>query len=900
MHHRLKVAALLALTSACVTSSDVDSDSQASSLGLRSLFADASKLDVSDLTRASVVLATSGLNDNLTAGSNGISFVAPTVYATAAQPNRVLPGNMEVRGLNTIVSGLGARFGEYELSTQVNAARLRHLEKGDDKYFVESGFALKAGVANHWRFNTQGFLAGEGVDLGFDAGVTLSSRIIVATPDQHLKTLLEAPVQALKETRGFIYPRSIQEIEAMKPGEMFALRGAGKLGANFGIGVPLLFANPAGPLTYQIVASAGVAGVIQGNLDVQLVRLEGDEVVVDVGVEKGKGLSFRAGIADHFGIKGLCDDGQSCLRAINLGVTKVDLAKLVERAIENRINEYLSFSLSGGTSESSSRVSLSRFRFHLSEGNREEVEAALKQTLMFDMRLAQALYNRDLKKDSPPVVAEFDVVRSATTSTRDFGFEVLGMNIYHRAFVEKKGTFVVQTPTGRKSILFESVHKDSGWFQTDHGFTRTGISTQTLDPKSPERFRSEANLFVQTAVGDRHMDNDLIIDSADAVISSLAGSKALEAIDQAGNEIQRLVWNKCGQDVRFDEKCNVELLDSEEMMKLKAQARDALAPHLTSLPPDFQYMVNEAAELRLALLSVGITTGSFGANGPSASFTFDMRLDDGALAKLTSQSKDAYVAALTEYLSVVGAKRGKEIQGGVFANIDRQMARNDAQRKWKEQINVMGDVFEARAKEYRQVADVEAALPDVLKDRPFDAYPLSVRFKVERDNAPAYTTAVAESASTERARLAAALYDALVDAAKKLDDLPHYKENAALFPLVALVSPDHLDVGTALRAEAKDTFWHDRTRYQKVGFGAQTGKCAERPSNIPGLGPTLICQAASAPIPRTIVSEQLSLACAGKERGESCSVPANARATGANSAIVEGGMFDIDAIIHAN
>ena len=49
------------------------------------------------------------------------------------------------------------------------------------------------------------------------------------------------------------------------------------------------------PHDYRVVVSAGVSSVIGGQLDVQLVRLAGDEVVVDVGVENGRGVSFHAG-----------------------------------------------------------------------------------------------------------------------------------------------------------------------------------------------------------------------------------------------------------------------------------------------------------------------------------------------------------------------------------------------------------------------------------------------------------------------------------------------------------------------------------------------------------------------------------------------------------------------------
>jgi hypothetical protein len=190
------------------------------------------------------------------------------------------------------------------------------------------------------------------VSLGFEASTELVSRVILAA----------------KNMRGFIYPRSVADVRGMKPGEMFALRGLGKLGGNFGLDAAILVAEPTGGLAYRVVVSAGVSGVVGGQLDVQLVRMKGDEVVVDVGVESGKGVSFHAAIREGWGVKGICEDGIRCLRPVNLGVGEVDLSRLGERAVEKRLNSYLSFRIEGEAANASSRVSLSRFRFHLDAG----------------------------------------------------------------------------------------------------------------------------------------------------------------------------------------------------------------------------------------------------------------------------------------------------------------------------------------------------------------------------------------------------------------------------------------------------------------------------------------------------------------------------------------------------
>lgn len=660
----LSLVALSAAACAAPTDDEADS-SEAAVTELKAYWADAKRLDLGDLSRVAVGFASDQLNDQLAGGSVGVRFDAPVVFAAHAEPNRVLPDGSEIKALDTVVSGLAARFGEKELGTEVNATRLRHLDASRDDYYVESAFSVRGGIRHGWSFDASGLMDGAGVALGFDANAELTSRVIVAAPNDKIGTLLGAPLTAVKEMRGFVYPRSVEDVRKMKPGEMFALRGLGKLGGNFGLGAPVLVAEPTGGVAYRIVVSAGVSDVIGGQLDVQLVRLEGDEVVVDVGVENGKGLSFHAAVRDGWGIKGVCDDGQRCLREVDLGVTKVDLARLVEKAVEKRLNSYLSFKVEGGAGRASSRVSLSRFRFHLDGGDRDEVARALEQALKFDIRLAQAMYNRDLDRPEPPVSAEFDAVRASTTSTRNFGFELLGMNVYHRAVVKKEGSFVLQTPEGTRAILFDSIHKDGGWFQMDHGYTRTGIAAQTLDARNPESFRSEANLFLQTAVGDRHMDDDIITDNVDALLLGVAGRQVVETLDRFGNQLERTVWERCPAErdqerntTKWDEECNVRLLDDPAMKSLKAEGLAAIEPLVADLPADFQKLVRDAANVRLTLQSVGIHNFD-AAKGPNASFTLDARFDDRALAILTSRSKAEYAGALREYLTAVYANRQK-------------------------------------------------------------------------------------------------------------------------------------------------------------------------------------------------------------------------------------------------
>ncbi len=829
----------LALLAACAAPSDDEAASSQEELrALDAYWADAKKLDLSDLTRLAVGFGTDALNDQLTVNVGparaGVRFEKPAVFAATAERNRLLPDGAEIKALDTIVSGLAARFGESELGTQVNKTRLDHLARSADDYFVESAFSVNAGLAHGWNIPARGFGSDVGITLGFDANAELGSRVIVATKDAGLQALLSSPLAAVKNMRGWLYPRSLDDVRSMKPGEMFALRGAGRLGANFGVGAPLLVAEPTSALTYRIVVSAGVAGVVSGNIDVQVVRLPGDEIVVDLGVENGRGVTFSAALRDGWGVKGICEDLKPCLRPVELAGKKIDLAAAVERAIEKRMNDYLTFKVEASAGISSQRVSLSRFRFHLDRGDRTEVSKAFEQLLKFDLRLAQALYNRDLDQAAPAVTADFDAVRAATTSTRNFGFEVLGMNVYHRAVVDRRGTFTVQTPDGARAVLFDYLNEQGGWFQTKHAFTRTGLSAQTVDARDPKRFRSDANLFVQTVSADEHMDDDFVVDSVDALLLGVAGKQVVETLDRFGNSMQEELWRRCpvqesGNGQRsWNEACNLALLDDPGFTGMKRRGLAAIEPQIARLPEDFKALVRKAADVRLTLQSVGIPDWQQN-GGPKASFTMDMRLDDKALDALTSKSKDEYKAALREMLIAgrVPRQDATSPEGkAYFARI--------YDGEWSGVIQQMADRFEARSGAYRRIVEAEKLLPQVLSGKRYVPSPIGLKFTVTADDRQLVESAVLRGTSHDRALAAAALFDALYDAASGLQGAALHPEHAAAFPLLALVPPSSLEVAMKVDAEVKSNWFNPRKRYTKAGF--RSVAAAAKGADVTSLG----------------------------------------------------------------
>jgi len=825
-------------TVACAAPGD-DGESTEAAVSLSDLkvrFGDAKKLDLTNLSRIAVGFAAEELKDAL----EGNGWSAPKVFAAQAEPSSVLPNRLEVKSLDRIVTGLAGELGESELPTRVMAVRLAHLKKGQDKYFVESDFTGQLKVDRDVTVGAEGFSDTQ-VRLGIDVARGIKSRVVLASDDQKIGDITSAMGTAAKSLRGFVNPRTLEDIAKMKPGEAFGFKSFGRLGGNLNLGVPLLVADPS-TLVFRVVASAGVAGVVSGEIDVEIVKISDDEFVVDFGVEKANGWTLQAGINDEWGIKGLCEspDGSKfrCLDVMRFDSGKtVDLRKIAEKAVARELNKFNTIAINASTGKENQRLTVSRFHFHPKRGNKAEVEKAFQQAVYnFDMRYAQALAARDLGESNAGIEKPFDAVRWVSTAKRNFGAELFGIDIFHKAVVEKTVSFSIDTPTARKTILADVVHTDrSGVFVNDWRFARTAVAAQTVDLRDPDIFKSEANLFLQGAIGDPHMTDDVIIDSHDATLFAIGGPKLVETLDEFGNQMSRLVWSTCPtvetqrsggpRNNRpptrvVDEQCNVRLLDNPEMTRLKTAGLQAIEPVIAEMSPQYQALAREAAKNRLSLQSVGIHN-SDGNRGPTASFTFDARLDEAALAAVMSRSKADYQAAVNNYATFMRGNRSAE-----DAVLDRQVIAREVDDKWAEDIAKMADTFERHAVLYRDHLAVERLLPQALAGIRFLAQPLGVTYD-KKDNVSDIESPQITTLAQRRSEEIQALFDDLQNDAKGLtrrqalifkrhDALS--PAHAAAFPLIALAPRSNVQLAFSLRADSKSDFWTGPARYQKAGF----------------------------------------------------------------------------------
>jgi len=759
---------------------------------IRSLWADPKRLDLGDLLSVVAGFATDELNSKLVTQYGRLKLGDPRLYALADRAQN----DLTLGNLDTLASGLAARFGERELTSEVNAVRRDYLRQSPGAVFGESFFQIDSSVGHNWSLATGG-LQGVTASLGFDLGARLEARVIAAYRGE-LSATVGAPLQAIRDARGFVLPRTLADIKSMQPGESFVLAGHGQIGLNFGVGVPILVAHPASWITYSLVLSAGLRTVLQGDVDVQLVRLGADQVVVDVGIENATLLSARLALDDAWGVQGLLKS------SISLGPINLNLGRLVEKALQDKLNATLNLiSARAENASAGSRISVARVRFSLDADGAEDgpLARSLAQMLRGDIRLAQALANRA----QPGVMSEFDLSRSGVSSTSYAGIDLFGMSFF-REVTRSDGSVTIQTPGGARTILFNSLHKASGWFFSSHGYTRVGLSGLVFDPKrpGPEGVQSEANLFLQIEEGDAFMERDKLLDHLDGVILGLAGPDALSAIEGPGNQLERTVEAACPNSQAFDP-CRVNVLSDPRVIQLRQDGMAALEGKLGALEPGQADLVRTAGRLRLTAQA---TYEPHAAEvGPQTSIVLDYRLDEGALKKLLGTRTGVDLqAALVGYLDAERITRQDSPQD--IASDRAQMASRN-----RDTLSWLGGVWDDYAARYQKLLAVEGASIGGLGG--VGPRALEIRFTVDNANSPVYEQATSRSVSQARAQTATALFDRMMSHAGALG--PHAEQSLA-YALLAMTPAAQADVRLDIKMDLSDNWAQSFEQYRAAGY----------------------------------------------------------------------------------
>ncbi len=785
------VALMTASGVACVGGDDVGS-SASDITELKDLYRDFRNLDLADLLSITAGFATDELNDLLEVSDYGQLELQPTELYALGQDAQ---DDLTLNDIDALVSGLVARYGERELTTEVNLVRRNHLQQSSDDVYGESAFAIGAG--HGWGHKVAGFDDGD-VFIGFDASATLEARVIQAASSE-ASAHWQSPLAAAKEMRGFVLPRSVADLMALKPGESYALRGSGRLGVNLGVGVPILIAA-VDAVSYNLVLSAGVRALLEGEVDVQVVRLEGDEIVIDVGVEQTSVRQARVAMHDGWGVHGLLESH------VEIGGISLDLGRLVDKAVQRTLNKKLSLvSAALEKTNNHSRISVARFRVSLSAAAPgSPLEIALQHALRADLRLAQALSNRS----EPGILAEFELTRSGVSTTSYAGIDLLGMSFF-RKVQAGEGTIVVQTPGGARSIFFESLHKESGWFFSSHGYTRVGLSGMVFDHEHPDGAQGEANVLFQVVEGDKKMERDKLLDHLDGIILGVAGEPALTAIEGPANELERFVEVYCPNSEAFDP-CREEVLDTPTVKQLRQEGIDALAAATQDIDEGPRQLVLAAGELRLTAQATYEPKATWA--GPRTSIVVDYRLDDLALGRaLLDHDASDFQAALLAYLRAAEIDR---IDGPSEIAADREEIGQDA----AELVDEASAVFADKRNRYGQIVATERlelqAHPELGE---LGSSAIEIRFPVDSDNAVVYEEAVSRSLAQARAHVATDLVDELIAVTNQSGTSKH-PEQLTAYTLLALTPATSLDLRLDVDLDVSDTWEQDFTHYRTAGY----------------------------------------------------------------------------------
>ncbi len=473
--------------------------------------------------------------------------------------------------------------------------------------------------------------------------------------------MYESPLAALQALQGFVLPRSLEEVLKLKAGSSVTLRGGGGLGVNFGVGVPLVTGVMAEYLTISTRLSAGARAALTGNVDVQLVRGEGGDVFVDVGLSRQQVRHFELAVESGWGVEGL--------PALELEIAglKVNLADVLKRSLERQLNDQLApLDARASNSTSEGRLSVARFHFDLLSATREQ-EQALAQTLKGDLRLAQALANRP----GSGVAQLVDLNKEYERDANYLGFRFLSMRFFTSESLNQ-GVVHIDENGVNQELLFSELEQEGGWFFTERGaIWRQLTSTRTQNGR-PIDAQNNARLTLRER--DRFLTKDQILDHVDPLLAYFVGfDGAFREVGAFTDALSTFADEGCGyrpsNDASYQERsawdtCVANLPMDARYQALVSAAREAASGLSPRVPEDFADGFSSASEVtrRLVDLKVGLSgihdTPNVGLSGPKGALVSQVRFSDDALHGLMSEdAPERLRVALRDVLAMMHSDR---------------------------------------------------------------------------------------------------------------------------------------------------------------------------------------------------------------------------------------------------
>ncbi|MBU0549938.1 hypothetical protein KKB55_19755 [Myxococcota bacterium] len=667
---------------------------------LQDYYDDMRALDLNDLTALGVGFATDKVNDAL-----GVApFVDISLGETAffGDPDEVF-GRVTVTDLKSLKAGLTEGLGEHAFATRVNALRAETLARTDAQVFAESSFKIRASEGLEWSMTAEALVG----TVGFNGGGDLEA-ILIAPYAGNLEAVWQNPLALLQDLRGFILPRSIEDLKAMAPGESLALRGQGGLGFNLGVGMPIIIGTVLDYVTLHARVSAGARVSLKGTLDVQLVRGAEQLVYVDVGLSKVKLQHFSLGVKSGWGIEGLPEID------LDLGPVNVDLDDLMEKALSDQLNKKLTvFEGSASYGSEEGRLTVARFRFDLNHAD-EAVTQAIAQAMRADLRLAQALANRG----APGVVQELDLSKDHRSESTYFGFRFLSMRFFSSE-ASHSGAVHIEADGRHQALLFSELEESGGLFFNDHSsewYTLTSLITQ-----DGALIDAANNVRLTIREGDDYFTRDQLLDHVDSVLVWMLGLDAATRLSAVTDGI--LVWvdDFCpspmapGGDADEQdaaeaayEACVAGMFAEDAYLQLKDEARDLYGDLAADLAfGDFDDAFAPAAEVARALFELKLGFSSVHHHpgflqGPTGSVISQARFSQDALDGLFVEGAEPrFTQALEAVYAQLIADRDEPAKDKAEA-VAKALSRQGAA------IYALQDRFNSFSARYQQLQRVAA------------------------------------------------------------------------------------------------------------------------------------------------------------------------------------------------
>ena len=604
---------------------------------VRELYSDMKRINLDDLVSLGAGLATDEVNSLL----SELPFIDLKLSETSlfGLQERVLFGETMINGIQALQAGLTSSLGEEAFATQINALRMKTLQNSDYEVFAESSFKLGGALNTAWALDHNDDLLGS---LGFDLSPSMEAMIIA--PYRNVsEAVVNSPLSALKEMQGFVLPRDMNDINRLAPGSSVTMSGKGVVGMNLNVGVPLVATAISQYLNLSAKFSGGARISLSGNLDVQLVRGDGQTAYLDVGLSEQKVKHFSVAVHSAYGIEGLPT------AELSVGGLKVDLAKVLEEALERQLNDKLGlFDAQRNTSSLQGRVSVARFEFDLAQAT-PSLTQAFQQAMKGDIRLAQALAIRD---DSG-IQQHFQLTKDFQVDSKYLGFRLLSMRFF-RSTEESRGSVHIGTQGERQEILYDEIDRKGGLFFTERGSSWRQTTSTINDGLGQSESLNNARLILTEH--DNFLSKDQINDHFDALLAYFYGDEAVFGdIGVICDEISEFADHACGNRPKHDasrrerdryESCVEDLPINDQMRNLVEQAHQRSSNHeMLWNAQDFAPNSSSAQSLAEAILATRIGISSIhdapnvGLTGPNGTIVTQVRFSDEAVSLL--MAKDA-------------------------------------------------------------------------------------------------------------------------------------------------------------------------------------------------------------------------------------------------------------------